>query len=243
MTYAAYTSFPIRDLSAILDIFGSASRSLNSLRHRSNLSCGSRSRSRHVSISQPKTIISLLRVPSSSSLFSESVSFVRTGSSFASGFINAYIASETKAVFFLIMDRQSTKQTLIMSFKKQSPRPNDVVGTLIAITLVGAIEMSGCIYTAVGTLGCIGLNKMSSVFNPPMHTPDDENFVQKNWFLKAIEVVAKTNTPTPKPAPLKFPTEAASVAHKTQFERDTGNDFASIVDNNKDTSFSYSSEF
>ena len=86
-------------------------------------------------------------------------------------------------------------------------------------------------------------NDLSSIFNPSVHTLDDENFVPANWFLKATEAVVKTNTPAPKTAPFKFSTEAASVAHNTQLLRDTGNDFASIIDNNQDTSLSYSSEF
>ena len=57
----------------------------------------------------------------------------------------------------------------------------------------------------------------SSVFNPPVHTLDDEDFVPENWFLKVIAVVAKSNTPTPKPAPFIFSTKVASVAQNTQF--------------------------
>ena len=76
-----------------------------------------------------------------------------------------------------------------------------------------------------------------------MHTTDDENFVLENWFLKALEVVAKTNTPPPKPESFKFSTEAASVAHNTQLIRDARNDITSIIKSNQDTSFSYSSKF
>ena len=70
ITYAACTSFPISDSRAPLDIIGFAIRSLSSFCQRSNLSCGSRSSSRRVSMSQPKTIISSLGVPSSNNLFS-----------------------------------------------------------------------------------------------------------------------------------------------------------------------------
>lgn len=158
MMYAICTNFQIRDSSAVLDIFGSVSRSLNSLCHRSNMSCGSRTRSWCVLISQPNIIISPLKILSSNSLFSESAFFLVAGSSFVNGLIEAYIASGTEAAFLLIMDRQS-KNTLIISSKKQSPQPSDVVGTSTAIALAGAIGMSGSMYTAVGTLGCIGLKK------------------------------------------------------------------------------------
>ena len=55
--------------------------------------------------------------------------------------------------------------------------------------------------------------------------------------------MAKTKTSTPRPAPFQFSTEAASVAHNTQLLQDTGNNFASIIDNNQDTLLSYSFEF
>ena len=154
------TSFPISDSRAALGIVGFAIRSLSSFRRRSNLFWGSCSSSHSVSMSQPKKIINSLGVRSSNNLFSESVSFLGTGSSFDSGLIDTCNASGTEAAFLFIMVRRF-KKTLIMSSKKQSPLPNDVVGTSTAISLAGAIEMSGSTYTAAGTLGCIGLDKMT----------------------------------------------------------------------------------
>ena len=43
---------------------------------------------------------------------------------------------------------------------KKTPLPNDVVGTSTAISLANAMGMSGSTYTAAGTLGCIGLEKI-----------------------------------------------------------------------------------
>ena len=84
---------------------------------------------------------------------------------------------------------------------------------------------------------------LSFVFNPPVYTPDDEDFLPGNWFLKATAAVAKSTTPTQKPAPFIYSTETASVAHNTQLLKDSGYDFASIIGNNQDTSLSYNSKF
>ena len=54
-------------------------------------------------MSHPKTIISLLGVPSSNIFFSESVSFLGTGSSLDRGLIETCIARGTKAAFLLII--------------------------------------------------------------------------------------------------------------------------------------------
>ena len=110
-------------------------------------------------MSQPKTIIYSLGVPSSNNLFSENVFFLGTGSSFDSRLIDTYIVSGIEASFLFIMARQ-IKKTLIMLSKERSPLPNDVVGTSAAISLADAKGMSGSTYTAAGSLGCIGLDEM-----------------------------------------------------------------------------------
>ena len=84
---------------------------------------------------------------------------------------------------------------------------------------------------------------LSSVFNPPVFTPNDENFAPSAWFLAAIKAIVRKPTPTPKPAPFKFSTETASVAYNTQILQHAGNNFATIIDNNQETLLSYSSEF
>ena len=86
-------------------------------------------------------------------------------------------------------------------------------------------------------------NKLSSIFNPPVYTPDDEAFVPSNWFLKAIAKVARLTTPTPNKALFKFLANTDSVDFNTQVLKNSGNDFVSIIDQNQDTSLSYSSEF
>ena len=87
------------------------------------------------------------------------------------------------------------------------------------------------------------LNDLSSVFNPPVYTPDDEAFIPPNWFLKAIATVASSTTPTPNKAPFKFLADTGSVAFNTQVLHKANNDFVSIIDQNQDTSLSYSSKF
>ena len=159
MTYDACTSFPISDSRTALDIIGSAIRSLSSF-CRSNLSCGSHISSCRVSMSHSKTIISLLGVPFSNNLFSESVSFLWTGSSWDRGLIETCIARGTKVAFLLIIVNRF-KNTFIILSKKQSPLPNDIVGTSTAISLAGAMGMLGSTYNAAGTLGYTGLNKTS----------------------------------------------------------------------------------
>ena len=86
-------------------------------------------------------------------------------------------------------------------------------------------------------------NDLSSVFNPPVFTPDDEKFAPSAWFLAAIKAIARKPTPTPKPVPFKFSTDTASVAYNTQILQDAGNNFATIINNNQETSLSYSLEF
>ena len=86
-------------------------------------------------------------------------------------------------------------------------------------------------------------NNLSSVINPPVYTPDDEAFVLANWFLKAIAKVARSTTTTPNEAPFKFSANTNSVDFNTQVLKNSGNDFVSIIDQNQDTSLSYSSEF
>ena len=120
MTYAACTSYPTSDSRATLDIIGFAIRSLSSFLQRPNLSCGSRSKSWRVLMSHPRTIISLLGVPSSNNLFSESVFFLGTGLSKDRGLIDTCIASGTDAAFLFIMSKRF-KHNCIISFRKQSP--------------------------------------------------------------------------------------------------------------------------
>ena len=86
-------------------------------------------------------------------------------------------------------------------------------------------------------------NDLSSVFNPPVYTSDDEAFVLANWFLKAIARVARSTTPTPNQAPFRFSADTSSVDLNTQMLKDSGNNFTSILDQNQDTSLSYKSEF
>ena len=47
---------------------------------------------------------------------------------------------------------------------------------------------------------------LSSVFNPSVHTLDDEDFVPENWFLKSKATMAKSTTPIPKLALFVFST-------------------------------------
>ena len=84
---------------------------------------------------------------------------------------------------------------------------------------------------------------VSSVFNPPVYIPDDEGFVPASWFLKSVAKVANSTTPTPNPAPFLFSAETASVNFNTQLLKDSGYNFASILDKNQGTSLSYNSEF
>ena len=86
-------------------------------------------------------------------------------------------------------------------------------------------------------------NDLSSVFNPPIYTPDYEAFIPANWFLKTVAKVARSTTTTPNPAPFRFSAETASVYFNTQLMKGLGNDFVSILDQNQDTSLSYNSEF
>ena len=86
-------------------------------------------------------------------------------------------------------------------------------------------------------------NDLLSVFNLPVYTPDDEVFISPNRFLKAIATIASLRTLTPNKAPFKFSTDTGSVAFNTQVLHKANNDFVSIIDQNQDTSLSYSSEF
>ena len=79
---------------------------------------------------------------------------------------------------------------------------------------------------------CSLTNELSSIFNPPMFTPNDKRFAPLVWFLTAIKAIAREPTPTPKPAPFKFSTETASVAYNTQILQDAENNFANIINNN-----------
>ena len=76
-----------------------------------------------------------------------------------------------------------------------------------------------------------------------MYTPDNEDFVPASFPLKAIVTVANSTTPTPNPAPFIFSAETASADFNTQLLKDSGYDFASILDNNQDPSLRYNSEF
>merc|ERR1711884_936358 len=90
---------------------------------------------------------------------------------------------------------------------------------------------------------CFLPNNLSDVFGPPITAEDDEDFEPPDWLLESIKQVAGSSVPPPAEPPFQFVSNEESVQHNTDLLASYGYDLAKIIDDNKDTTLAYGSEF
>jgi hypothetical protein len=91
----------------------------------------------------------------------------------------------------------------------------------------------------VGTLP----TDISSIFDPPRVTPDDDDFVPPPWLLESISRVASSPGLVPKPPPFLFRTDAAALEHNAALLKQYDYDLSLLLLDFQDTTVGYGAEF
>jgi hypothetical protein len=76
---------------------------------------------------------------------------------------------------------------------------------------------------------------ISSIFDPPCVTPDDDDFVPPPWLLELISRVASSPGLVPKPPPFLFRTDAAALEHNAALLKQYNYDLSLLLPDFQDT--------
>ena len=84
--------------------------------------------------------------------------------------------------------------------------------------------------------------RASTYFNKAIEGPDDA-FVPPDWFLEAVRVIARTESPVPARAPLTFENNDEAAERNEVVLRSVGYDLEKLISENLGTTLGYGSEF